>query len=67
MNVSPVERRKAENLSLSRLIDRVVHTRCTAGYDSARFLLAANQVPSTIGLRILFDDTRRRQDQYSGS
>lgn len=48
-----VERRKAENTSLSLLIDRVVELLNSTGESKARFLLMANQVPATVGARIL--------------
>ncbi|MDQ2990246.1 MAG: hypothetical protein M3R60_14200 [Pseudomonadota bacterium] len=54
------DRRKPENSSLSQLVDRVIHSMDYAGESKARFLLAANQVPSTIGARVLFDPEHRR-------
>jgi hypothetical protein len=54
------ERRKPENTSLSQLVDRVIHSMDYAGEAKARFLLAANQVPTNVGARILFDPDRRR-------
>ena len=55
-----LERRKPENTSLSLLVDRVIYSMGYAGEAKARFLLAANQVPSTVGARILFDPDHRR-------
>jgi hypothetical protein len=49
-----------KNNSLSSLIDRIVRAMDSGGEDQARFLLAANQVPSTIGARVLFDPGHRR-------
>lgn len=54
------ERRKPENTSLSQLVDRVIYSLDYAGEAKARFLLAANQVPASVGARILFDPDRRR-------
>lgn len=65
MDFSPVERRKDENEALSRLVDRVVHAYVVAGYDRARYLLKANQVPSTISARILFDEIHRRRSAHN--
>lgn len=55
-----LERRKPENTSLSLLVDRVIHSMDYAGESKARFLLTANQVPSTVGARVLFDPGHRR-------
>lgn len=55
-----LERRKPENTSLSMLVDRVIYSMDYAGESKARFLLAANQVPSTVGARVLFDPDHRR-------
>ena len=55
-----LEKRKPENTSLSQLVDRVIHSMDYAGESKARFLLAANQVPSTVGARVLFDPDHRR-------
>jgi hypothetical protein len=49
------ERRKPENTSLSLLVDRIIYSLNYAGESRARFLLAANQVPSNVGERVLFD------------
>lgn len=57
---SLAERRKPENTSLSQLVDRVIYSMDYAGEAKARFLLAANQVPSTVGARVLYDPERRR-------
>lgn len=59
------ERRKPENTSLSQLVDRVIYSMDYAGEAKARFLLAANQVPSTVGARILFDPGHRRAREES--
>lgn len=59
------ERRKPENTSLSQLVDRVIYSMDYAGEAKARFLLAANQVPSTVGARILFDPGHRRAREQS--
>lgn len=55
-----LERRKPENSSLSQLVDRVIYSMDYAGEAKARFLLTANQVPSTVGARVLFDPNHRR-------
>jgi hypothetical protein len=55
-----LERRKPENTSLAQLVDRVIYSMNYAGEAKARFLLAANQVPSTVGARVLFDPDHRR-------
>lgn len=57
---SLAERRKPENTSLSQLVDRVIYSLDYAGESEARFLLAANQVPSNVGARVLFDPSHRR-------
>lgn len=54
------ERRKPENTSLSLLVERVIYSLDYAGESEARFLLAANQVPSNVGARVLFDPGHRR-------
>lgn len=55
-----LERRKPENTLLAQLVDRVIYSMDYAGEAKARFLLTANQVPSTIGARVLFDPDHRR-------
>lgn len=55
-----LERRKPENTFLAQLVDRVIYSMDYAGEAKARFLLTANQVPSTIGARVLFDPDHRR-------
>lgn len=56
-----IERRREQNDSLSSMIDRIVLSIDSGGEDKARFLLIANQVPSTIGARVLFDPEHRRR------
>ncbi|MDB5936511.1 MAG: hypothetical protein JWQ01_3855 [Massilia sp.] len=64
---SLAERRKPENISLSRLVDRVIYSLDYAGESEARFLLAANQVPSNIGARVMFDPSHRRTSERFSS
>ena len=54
------DRRRRENAPLAQIIDRVLDALYVDGQHRARFLLMANQVPSTVGARVLFDPLRRR-------
>lgn len=55
-----VDRRRSENAPLAQIVDRVLDALYIDGQQRARFLLMANQVPSTVGARVLFDPLRRR-------
>lgn len=54
------DRRRRENAPLAQIVDRVLDALYVDGQHRARFLLMANQVPSTVGARVLFDPLRRR-------
>ena len=54
------DRRRSENAPLAQIVDRVLDALYVDGQQKARFLLMANQVPSTVGARVLFDPLRRR-------
>lgn len=57
---SCADRRQSENAPLARIVDRVLDALYVDGQHRARFLLMANQVPPTVGARVLFDPLRRR-------
>lgn len=54
------DRRRSENAPLAQIVNRVLDALDVDGQHRARFLLMANQVPTTVGARVLFDPLRRR-------
>lgn len=58
---SSADRRMRENAPLAQVVERVLDALAADGQLKASFLLMANQVPSTVGARVLFDPLRRQK------